>query len=198
MNLLFESEKSEIPQIGGLTYIPNFITKDQEDDLLRSLDKQEWLNDLKRRVQHYGYKYDYKSRSINKESYLGKLPKWLSPIQEQLIKQSIFQAKPDQAIINEYEPGQGISPHVDCIPCFGNVIASLSLISGATMQFINFNTKEKQGIYLKPRSLIVLSDAARYNQQHSIPARKSDRVDGNKLIRKRRVSITFRNIILND
>ena len=41
--------------ISGLRYISNYLAVDQEEWLVRNIDKQEWLSDLKRRVQHYGY-----------------------------------------------------------------------------------------------------------------------------------------------
>ena len=169
--------------------IPNtpYITRDQESALIASIDDQPWLNDLKRRVQHYGYKYDYKARAVTPDSYFGPLPDWLDPVLETL------PFKPNQAIVNEYEPGQGISAHVDCVPCFGTMIASLSLGSGAVMQFTNCN--EKQEIYLEPRSLIVLSGKARYDWAHAIPARKSDMVGGFKIEHGRRVSLTFRTVL---
>lgn len=189
MNLLFEIEEETIPDIPGLTYIPDFITQDEESALIDNIDKQPWLNDLKRRVQHYGYKYDYKARAVTDNAYLGLLPEWIDPVAQKL------PFKPDQAIVNEYLPGQGISAHVDCVPCFNDTIASLSLRSGAMMQFTNGN--EKQGVYLKPGSLIILSGEARYKWTHGIPARKSDVVDGFKIGRGRRISLTFRNVILN-
>jgi|GEM_PF-2201343 len=45
---------SEIPNIQGLTYTPNYITAEQEQFLISQIDQQPWLSDLKRRVQHYG------------------------------------------------------------------------------------------------------------------------------------------------
>lgn len=189
MNLLFEIEEETIPDIPGLTYISDFITPDEESALIDNIDMQPWLNDLKRRVQHYGYKYDYKARAVTDDAYLGTLPEWIDPVAQKL------PFKPDQAIVNEYLPGQGISAHVDCVPCFDDKIASLSLGSGAMMQFTNGNAKQE--VYLKPRSLIILSGEARYKWTHAIPARKSDVVDGFKIGRSRRVSVTFRNVILN-
>ncbi|MCB9983623.1 MAG: alpha-ketoglutarate-dependent dioxygenase AlkB [Rhodospirillales bacterium] len=189
MNLLFEIEEETTPDIPGLTYIPDFITRDEESTLIAEIDEQPWLNDLKRRVQHYGYKYDYKARTVTDDAYLGPLPDWITPVAQKL------PFKPDQAIVNEYLPGQGISAHVDCVPCFDDMIASLSLGSGAVMQFTKDN--EKQELYLKPRSLIVLSGEARYKWTHAIPARKSDVVDGFKIKRNRRISLTFRNVIVN-
>ncbi|WP_231289239.1 hypothetical protein [Rickettsia bellii] len=41
---------------------------------------------------------------------------------DSLHKQNIFHEIPDQVIINEYMPGQGIAPHTDCIPCFSDTI----------------------------------------------------------------------------
>lgn len=186
MNLLFEVEA---PCIEGLSYIPDFINYDEENALIAEIDSQSWLNDLKRRVQHYGYKYDYRARTVTNDAYLGPLPKWM----ESIIHKLPF--KPDQAIINEYQPGQGISAHIDCVPCFGDIICSLSLGSDAVMQFTN--KIEKREIFLEQRSFVALSGPARYEWQHSIPARKSDIIGGVKVQRGRRLSLTFRTIVLN-
>ena len=64
------------------------------------------------------------------------------------------------------------------------------------MELSNPETNENLPIFLKERSLIVLSDDARYKWLHAIPARKSDIVNGVKQIRKKRLSLTFRNVIL--
>lgn len=185
--LLFGISAPAAPDIPGLRYLPDFTSAEEERALIEIIDHQPWLNDLKRRVQHYGYKYDYKARAVTAASYLGPLPDWLMPSAQKL------PFKPDQAIVNEYQPGQGISAHVDCVPCFSDTIASLSLGSGTVMRFTN--GQEKHELYLEPRSLIILSGPARYEWAHAIPARKSDVVDGIKIERGRRASLTFRNVI---
>jgi len=189
MNLLFEIEQNPKPQIEGLDYIQNFITKEEEKSLLNALDQEVWLTDLKRRVQHYGYKYDYKARTVAEDAYLGPLPEWINTITHKL------PFHPDQAIVNEYLPGQGISAHIDCIPCFGKTIVSLTLGAGTTMQFKYGERNEE--LYIEPCSLIVLSGPARYDWTHAIPARKSDIVSGMKLPRERRISLTFRTVQLS-
>ncbi|MEY4902758.1 MAG: hypothetical protein RLZZ292_573 [Bacteroidota bacterium] len=60
--------------IEGLTYVPNFISSQEEKDLINHIDNEIWLTDLKRRVQHYGYKYDYKARRIDINMKIGNLP----------------------------------------------------------------------------------------------------------------------------
>ncbi len=187
-NPLFDIRNPSVPDITGLNYIENFITSAEEAALIQKIDACPWLHDLKRRVQHYGYKYDYKARAVNDDAFLGGLPEWLTTTIQKL------GFSPDQAIINEYLPGQGISAHIDCIPCFDGTIASLSLGSDAVMQFSKGH--ERQELYLQPRSLITLSGPARYEWQHAIPARKSDLIDGYKIPRQRRISVTFRRVIV--
>lgn len=195
MNLLFAINDLPEADIRGLTYLPDYISVDQEQVLITHIDQQRWITVLKRRVQHYGYRYDYKARAVTSDSHLGPLPDWLQPVAQKLYDDGTFPAVPDQAIVNEYLPGQGISAHIDCVPCFADTIASLSLSSPAIMQFTNPQYGEKKEILLQERSLIVLSGEARYEWTHSIPARKADIVNGLKINRNRRVSLTFRNII---
>jgi len=197
LNFLIVEEKAPKIDISGLTYVRDFITSTEYDFLLSQIDQQPWLTDLKRRVQHYGYKYDYKARTVGNDAYLGLLPIWLSSLSKKLHDNGIFLSMPDQVIVNEYLPGQGISAHIDCVPCFANTVASLSLGSPCIMDFSNPKTGEKKSIVLEARGLIVLSGPARYEWQHAIPSRKSDVINGIKTERARRVSLTFRNVILN-
>ncbi|MDD9901013.1 MAG: alpha-ketoglutarate-dependent dioxygenase AlkB [Alphaproteobacteria bacterium] len=184
------------PSIPGLSLTSGYISADEEQALLSAIDGQLWLTDLKRRVQHYGYRYDYKARAITKELYLGPLPEWLQPLCGKLHADKIFAQKPDQVIVNEYLPGQGISSHVDCVPCFGDTIASLSLGSACIMELSNPKTEDKREVLLEPQSLITLTGLARYEWLHGIPARKSDVIHGLRRMRERRVSLTFRKVIL--
>ena len=182
--------------IHGLRYIPDYITEVQHDWLLARIDKHPWLDDLKRRVQHYGFKYDYRARKVNLDMHIGELPKWLKVVSEKLQKEGHTPEVADQVIINEYLPGQGISSHIDCEPCFTDTIVSLSLGSGCVMNFTNTSDKKKIPVWLVPRSLVVLSGKARDTWLHGIAARKWDEWDGQKHERKRRVSLTFRKVII--
>lgn len=111
----------------GATLIDDFVSVGREQELLSYIDSAPWLLDLRRRVQHYGWRYDYKARRVTADALLGALPDWLQPEVGALCGRGLFDPAPDQVIVNEYEPGQGIAPHIDCVPCFGPTIASLSL-----------------------------------------------------------------------
>ena len=179
----------------GAKYFPEFVDARCECRLIQEIDARNWQNDLRRRVQHYGFQYDYRARKIDISDQLGPLPGWLAVLAEELTQRGPFSKKPDQAIVNEYLPGQGISAHIDCEPCFGGVIASLSLLSGCTMKFTKSGSADLEQ-YLEPGSLILLSGPARWYWKHEIPARKSDLVGSERHLRSRRVSITFRNVLI--
>jgi len=184
--------------INGLTYLPNYLNVDQQNTLIEAIDQQNWMNDLKRRVQHYGYRYDYRRRTVTPDMYLGKLPGWLSPIAKKIYADAHMPAIADQCIINEYQPGQGISAHVDCEPCFGNVIGSISLGSACVMVFQHRSNGQKAELQLEPGSMVIMTGEARYDWTHAIPARKTDKLNGETWQRNRRISITYRSVLLEE
>ncbi|KII94710.1 hypothetical protein PLICRDRAFT_127869 [Plicaturopsis crispa FD-325 SS-3] len=93
-----------------------------------------------------------------------------------------------QAIVNLYHPGEGISAHVDLLKRFGDGIIGVSLGSGCVMRF----EREEQScagaqnsggegrrmhdLYLPERSILVLSEEARYKWTHGIEKRAVDLV----------------------
>ena len=72
---LIDTETAAAPI--GLEYHPDFLADSEEDRLLAHIDSFGWLTDLSRRVQHFGYKYDYTSRSLDERARIGPLPEWL-------------------------------------------------------------------------------------------------------------------------
>jgi alkylated DNA repair dioxygenase AlkB len=184
-----------VATVPGLHYLTNYLTPDEQAQLLISIDQQPWINDLKRRVQHYGYRYDYTRRSIDDSLYLGALPAWSQPLAERLMRDGWSTRPLDQLIINEYLPGQGISSHIDCVPCFDDTIISVSLGSACVMHYTHATDGTVVPIVLEPGSLVAMTGESRYGWKHGILARKTDSYQGQTIIRKRRVSLTLRTII---
>lgn len=185
-------------RVQGLAYVPDLIPPDAQARLLQEIDSLPWMTELRRRVQHYGYRYDYRSRSVDRSMRLGELPAWALAVAETLQKLGLLSRPADQLIVNEYEPGQGISNHVDCEPCFDGIIASASLGSACVMNFTRRATGEVVPVLLEPGSVVVLTGEARYGWMHGIPARRTDTFEGRKFPRSRRVSLTFRKVILRE
>jgi ribA/ribD-fused uncharacterized protein len=174
--------------IPGLYYIPNALTVAQEKELIDYLDgpKASWEgvtgSATARRVQHYGYRYDYKRRTVSGPTHL--IPEqWKSVIG--------LGYQWNQVIVNEYDPGQGISAHIDA-PVYGDTIICYTLGSGATMRFTKPETGEVVDLYVAPRSVYIMSDAARYGWKHEMISRKTNTVDGKTIPRSRRISVTLR------
>lgn len=183
----------DVGGVKGLWYLPRFLESSLQTALLEEVDARPWLDDLKRRVQHYGYRYNYKARSIDHSMAIGPLPEFAVRVADALIEVGLLEKIPDQLIVNEYQPGQGITPHIDCVPCFANRIVTVSLGSDCEMEFISRDDPpETRAHLLEQGSALLLHDEARFDWMHCIRPRSSDGPQR----RRRRVSLTFRNVIL--
>lgn len=172
-------EPNKIPEISGLDYISDYLSLQQSKDLLKQIDNKAWNTDLKRRVQHYGYKYNYKKQNIDISMKAESIPDFLR----------VFENF-DQVIVNEYLPGQGISAHIDCIPCFAEDIWVISLGWEYEIEFIK--DYKIDTLKLGIGSLLKMSGDARYKWKHCIKAKMKD---GN-IQRQRRVSVTYRKVLI--
>ena len=191
-------QASEAPSVvvPGLYYIPGFLNEDEQAALHKEIDNSPWLDDLDRRVQHYGWKYDYRMRTVSRDMYLGPLPPWLQKIAKRLFEDvGRFDRVPDQAIVNEYLPGQGIASHADR-DCFGPAVATISLLEAWRMDFRRIGERDRaKSMLLEKGSLLVMVGESRYGWKHGIGKRKREWIGGNWQWRCRRVSVTFRTVL---
>ncbi|KAF8338460.1 hypothetical protein F5887DRAFT_1062943 [Amanita rubescens] len=113
-----------------------------------------------------------------------------------------------QAIINLYNPGEGISPHVDLLGRYGDGIIGVSFGSGCVMNggVDPGQQRDRWDLYLPERSVLVLSEDARYGWTHGIDKITKDYVSaseaeagfgnehagGRWIERGVRLSVTFR------
>ncbi len=156
-----------------------------------------WLTDLRRRVQHYGFRYDYKKRAISENDRIAPLPHWVMSLAKRLQDENYLEAMPDQLIVNEYEPGQGIAPHIDR-DCFGDRVAAVSLGGDCLLRLHAPDDSDKKNfdVAVLRRSLMVYAGEGRTKWRHGIATRRSDKQNGKEIRRARRVSLTFRIVLL--
>ena len=202
--------------VPGLDYIVDFITRDEELELVRHIDSMDWANHWQRRTQYYGRRYlptdDTEHRAKARDRFLASgtvdhLPWWAMKYRERLVEHGVFEHHPNQMGINEYLPGQGIAPHVDY---HGGEVVSITLITGCVMDFERvesdaavapaeelpmFSGPSEASMWLPPRSMVVLKGEARSRWTHGIARRKKDVVSGRVIPRGRRISVTFRYIV---
>ncbi len=205
--------------INGLDILENFISTEQEQNLLTFLDQQKWRTDLSRRTMHFGGTYCLmpspsdasQSQSKNNPEIIQAppIPPEFDDLLRIFISKNIYQPDnlPEYCIVNEYKINHGISAHVENFR-FDEPVCSLTLGDGDSMRFHELayphdgsvrsgksrqaeRTGKKVDVRLKSRSLVVLRGHARDRWQHEIAKRKKGRV-GLHGKAWRRVSLTFR------
>ena len=187
-------------EVPGLVYKPDFITEEEETRLGACIDAAEGSTELQRRVQHYGWRYDYKQRRIDETMRLGELPEWARELGRKLVNEELMTDLPDQVIVNEYRGKQGISRHVDQPRSFAEHVATISLVEtwGMVFRLLRGSKEKKVEKPLERRSVAVLTGDARYKWKHEIPNRANEpRMEQGKrrwVPRNRRISLTFRKV----
>src|SRR5256714_1508504 len=164
---LFTDDRPAAPPIPGLRYLAAYVSEREERELVAAIDAEAWDEPWDRRRQPYGASYGSRkgpSRAV---------PLWGIKLAERLHADGIGDRAFDQMLVNEYLPGQGISLHRDYEP-FDRTVVSLSLLAPAVMDFRHRPTGRRERLLLAPRSLLVLSDGARYDWEHGIAPRKTD------------------------
>ena len=156
----------------GAVIVPDFVTPAEEERILLRIARAPWMTELRRRVQHYGYRYDY--RGATRPVPAAPFPRWADAMADRL-RDRFGGTLPVQCIVNEYRPGQGIGMHADHAD-FGPVVASLSLAAAWPMRFRPRSVRPyardglpgDEVVVLPRRSVLVLAGAARSAWMHGI------------------------------
>jgi alkylated DNA repair dioxygenase AlkB len=153
--------------------------------LVKAIDAGPWDTTWERRRQLFGRAYGKSRRPV------ADIPLWGRSLGDRISRELLDEPPLDQMLVNEYLPGQGIAMHRDYEP-FDRTVVSVSLLSACVMDFRHATDGRRGAMLLRPRSVLVLTDEARYEWEHGIARRKSDRWQGVVIPRRRRLSITFR------
>src|ERR1700685_4666541 len=144
--LLFEVEsqsQKKFPK--GFSFLPDFVSKEEEKSLLEAISKIEFSNiemrgvTAKRRAAHFGLRYSYATKLVSKGPAI---PDFLLPFRDRMAKKlNILPEDFPQALINEYTPGSAIGWHIDG-PVY-ETIAGFSIAGDCTFKLRPLETKEK-------------------------------------------------------
>ena len=192
-----ELESYDIIELdNGLILVNNFITEDTEDKLLDFLEDEDWVNvsGSNREVIHYGYKYPYSGKGyLEKTTKIPRIIRKLIKLMNDIPQLEDFH--PNQVIVNKYEPGQGIGAHTDHEKFFKDKIVSISILSGIAIKFQHkYDSSKTNEIYADKNSLYAMTGESRYDYTHQIAKRNSDMINGKRVKRDMRISITFREV----
>jgi alkylated DNA repair dioxygenase AlkB len=185
---LFDAPQ-ELPQ--GLLYEPEFLTREEEADLLvhiapldlREAKFREYF--AKRRVAHFHDEVDApRYDDGDADSFTsGPLPPFLAALREKVARRLAMPASAFvHALVSEYRPGTPIGWHRDK-PAYG-IVVGISLAGTGRMRWRPYAHQDAQHtvvLDLAPRSMYVMREAIRWQWQHSMPP-----------MRELRYSITMR------
>jgi alkylated DNA repair dioxygenase AlkB len=157
----------------GFRYQPELITSAAEEALVMAI-RELPLREFefhgytgKRRTISFGWTYDYSREALQRAD---PMPSFLAELQS---KAASFAGRPaealEQVLITEYGAGAGIGWHRDK-SVFGDVIG-VSLLSPCQFRLRRRNGAKWERVTIKaePRSVYLLSGAARTEWEHSIP-----------------------------
>jgi alkylated DNA repair protein (DNA oxidative demethylase) len=169
--------------VSGLEYLPDFLSIDEEREILSHLAAIDWREVkfrgvvARRRTAHFGVDYTYNSRKVTPTTAP---PAWLEPLMARV--EPLLGGRAGEVLFTEYPPGAGIGWHRDA-PAFGPRVAGVSLGAAARLRFKRL--AERAELVLQPRSAYVLAGEGRSAWQHMIPP-------GREL----RYSLTFRTLFV--
>ena len=146
------------------------------------------------------------------------IPSWLQDQIDKIQDLGVFPTgqKPNHILINEYKPGQGISPHLDG-NLFHPIIATISLKSHCVLNYYepledpnapcsSLESRLKFKLYIPQRSLLLVKDKMFHHYLHGIEEINCDIRDNDLIIpdvidandltleRKTRISLTIRHV----
>ncbi|KAL7548368.1 hypothetical protein ACHAWF_011657 [Thalassiosira exigua] len=208
--------------VPGLRLIEDYVSEREEAVLMAALTGPHapWAppqrtpsgGRIQRRVQHFGYVFDYESADVLRRGEGGSIDgdgddRSACPPLPAMASSRVTRL--NQLTINEYSTGQGIGSHVDTETAFDDELLVVTLNGGIVMEFRRVPERAdaqddgngrgdgdsdgaRKLLYLPPRSLLLLSGDARYKWEHMIVSRTTDTVDGTVLPRRLRVSLTLR------
>jgi DNA oxidative demethylase len=170
----------------GLIYIPDFLSPDEQDDLLCQLRPLTYEHDvfhgklMKRAGAQFGYKYVAVGQKLEPAP---PIPPYLQAVIDKAAPYYPTGIAFAQCIVQFYCEGSGIGWHRDAKP-FGDFILGVSLASEARLRFKPKGVAHPSfEVIAAPRSLYVMQGVARWDYEHQIMP-----------VKKERFSLTFRTI----
>lgn len=185
----FEDDEHKTRLATDMTVIENFITEDEEKKLLDELEP--YMKNLKYERSHWdgaieGYR-ETERLNWNEEN-----TKIINRVRELAFGKGM-QPLRYVHVLDLKEEGV-IKPHIDSVRFCGSTIAGISLLSDSVMRLQHDKDKSKiLDIFLKRRSLYIMSGVARYDYTHEILGNEESKF-GDVVVKKtRRISVICRN-----
>ena len=170
-----------VEQPSGLSYRDDLISVDEEAALLERFVQLEVTPLVmhgvpsRRLTRHFGVGYDFDTRGTVE---VEPVPDYLQDLRGRAADFADVESESFvEALVSYYPPGATIGWHKDVL-AFGGVVVGVSLGSACVIRFQRTAAGGERRVFeqpLAPRSAYVLTGAARWTWQHSIPPVAEDR-----------------------
>ena len=157
-------------QTDGVNLVLDAVSEEEETDLLALVDAGRWDCSLSRRVQHYGHRFAYSTKTC--VPVAEPPPPAFTRLAER-IRPVCWGADGGrdgdlQCTVNEYLPGQGISPHIDAHAAFGDGLVAVTLGAGCAIR-LQRNRRHEAGAPIHT-CLLYTSPSPRDRQKSRMPS----------------------------
>ena len=148
-----------------------------------------WMKGKGREILQFGVFYDYQAHEIAWERPVEPMPPVLVDLVDKLVAKRVLPeaVRPDTCIVNVYNPGDCIPPHIDheSYPrpfCTVSLLSEADILFGTAIRVAGDGEFDAPfGLRLPRASCLVIDGNAANTAQHCIPS-----------VPERRISITFR------
>lgn len=194
-----------IAGVPGLSMMHDLVSPEEEKQLLAAIAAEEWTTnreDPPRKVQIFGAR---RVGSVFPRHQSSKFPPWWSFVLAKRLRATLMARASTEEVffryvskledpetgllfVNEYtRKTQELAFHIDNPKLFDDVIVGVSLSASCTFSFAPATAEGKiVDVLLPPRSVYVMTGAARYDFRHGL---RRDSLKG-----ARRISLTFRTV----
>lgn len=169
MNFNKNQVKFKIDEIPGLFLIQDYLTDEEELNIILQLEDNEWDNNIYKYSQEYGYKYN-KNKKI--------LEQTLNNHIELYLRNLIIHIHDDiditfnQIIVDKLYRYNSVMTPGTILDEYSDTSCYLNLSEQYTLNFINpLDEKHIRILDIKPKSLLIFTGDSRYLWQHYIDSK---------------------------
>jgi len=184
----FDHHSNSVPAnsvpVNSVLYVPDFLTENEESDLMKKIDLVEWkLSQSGRRKQDYGPKVNFKKQKVKIDGFEG-MPFYHAALLNKMAANGLGDYVPFELCNLEYDPARRstIEPHTDDTWIWGERLISINLGAGSVMTLWD-QTDKIVYVPMQRRSLLCMFGHMRYHWKHSVLPEH---------ITERRIALTMR------
>ena len=180
--------------LSGALVHPGIIDNEQEADLVKAIETLEaWDTSTRRKLKHFGFSHDHKGGNVQPTDPIPAFLETARNLAQQFLKENDIEEPINQCSIADCPPGVGVGEHFENF-MLGKVVVTLHLLSTVPMILTPKEKGQPTTILLERLSMTALTGVSRFGYKHGIPSNTHDVINGETILRGRRIAVVFRSV----